>query len=50
MVMIQQIDEEASDQVLEFEQKFNEIRRLVYNTRTEIIKTIPDFWLTSVSD
>lgn len=44
-----QVNEEASDKVLEIEQKYNEIRRPVYVKRSDIIKTIPDFWLTAVS-
>jgi hypothetical protein len=30
------------------EQKYSEIRRPVYLKRGDIIKTIPDFWLTAV--
>lgn len=45
-----QVNEEASDKVLEVEQKYNVIRRPVYVKRNEIIKAIPDFWLTAVSD
>lgn len=45
-----QINEEASDKVLEVEQKYNEIRNPVYDKRNDIIKSIPDFWLTAVSD
>lgn len=44
-----QINEEASDKVLEVEQKYNEVRKPVYDKRSEIIKSIPDFWLTAVS-
>ncbi|KAH7554599.1 hypothetical protein ACOSP7_027963 [Xanthoceras sorbifolium] len=44
---LQKINEEASDKVLEIERKYNEIRRPVYNKRSEIIKSIPDFWLTA---
>lgn len=44
-----QVNEEASDKVLEIEQKYNEIKRPVYARRGEIIKSIPDFWLTAVS-
>ncbi|KAF5459747.1 hypothetical protein F2P56_019668 [Juglans regia] len=44
---LETINEEVSDKVLEVEQKFNEIRRPVYDKRTEIIKSIPDFWLTA---
>ncbi|GFY84940.1 NAP1-related protein 2 [Actinidia rufa] len=40
-------NEEASEKVLEVEQKYNEIRRPVYVKRNEIIKSIPDFWLTA---
>lgn len=32
------------------EQKYNEIRKPVYDKRNDIIKSIPDFWLTAVSD
>ena len=44
-----QINEEASDKVLEVEQKYNEIRKPIYDKRNDIIKFIPDFWLTAVS-
>ncbi|RLM74631.1 hypothetical protein C2845_PM15G10660 [Panicum miliaceum] len=42
-----QVNEEASDKVLEVEQKYNEIRKPVYVQRNEIIQKIPDFWLTA---
>ncbi|KAK7347270.1 hypothetical protein VNO80_21798 [Phaseolus coccineus] len=45
---LDKINEEASDKVLEVEQKFNEIRKPVYDKRNGIIvKSIPDFWLTA---
>ncbi|KAH7532634.1 hypothetical protein FEM48_Zijuj04G0042400 [Ziziphus jujuba var. spinosa] len=44
---LEKVNEEASDKVLEVEQKYNEIRRPVYLRRNDIIKTIPDFWLTA---
>ncbi|XP_057480292.1 NAP1-related protein 2-like isoform X2 [Actinidia eriantha] len=44
---LEKIDEEASDKVLEVEQKYNEIRKPVYEKRNDIIKLIPDFWLTA---
>lgn len=31
------------------EQKYNEVRKPVYDKRSDIIKSIPDFWLTAVS-
>ncbi|XP_057450285.1 NAP1-related protein 2-like [Lotus japonicus] len=44
---LEKINEEASDKVLEIEQKYNEIRKPVYDKRSDIIKAIPDFWLTA---
>ncbi|XP_038725987.1 NAP1-related protein 2-like [Tripterygium wilfordii] len=44
---LEKINEEASDKVLEVEQKYNEIRKPVYDKRSEIVKSIPDFWLTA---
>ncbi|THG05110.1 hypothetical protein TEA_012916 [Camellia sinensis var. sinensis] len=44
---LQEFNEEASEKVLEVEQKYNEIRRPVYVKRNEIINSIPDFWLTA---
>ncbi|KAG5035112.1 hypothetical protein JHK87_010022 [Glycine soja] len=44
------INEEASDKVLEVEQKYNEIRKPVYNKRNDVVKSIPDFWFTAVAE
>ncbi|XP_075503430.1 NAP1-related protein 2-like isoform X4 [Primulina tabacum] len=44
---LQKINEEASEKVLEVEQKYNEIRKPVYDKRNDLIKSIPDFWLTA---
>ncbi|KFK44030.1 hypothetical protein AALP_AA1G206400 [Arabis alpina] len=44
---LEKINEKASDEVLEVEQKYNEIRKPVYDKRNELIKSIPDFWLTA---
>ncbi|KAL2633186.1 hypothetical protein R1flu_004665 [Riccia fluitans] len=44
---LERVNEEASDKVLEVEQRYNEIRRPVYNKRNVIIQSIPDFWLTA---
>ncbi|XP_074562991.1 NAP1-related protein 2-like isoform X2 [Curcuma longa] len=44
---LEKINEEASDKVFEVEQKYNEVRRPVYVKRADIIKNIPDFWLTA---
>ncbi|XP_062106661.1 NAP1-related protein 2-like isoform X2 [Humulus lupulus] len=44
---LEKVNEEASDKMLEVEQKYNEIRRPMYLKRNDVIKTIPDFWLTA---
>ncbi|TYI35593.1 hypothetical protein ES332_A03G086800v1 [Gossypium tomentosum] len=44
---LEKINEEASEKVLEVEQKYNEVRKPVYDKRNEIINSIPDFWLTA---
>nr|XP_043606427.1 NAP1-related protein 2 [Erigeron canadensis] len=44
---LEKINEEASEKVLEVEQKYNEVRKPVYDKRNDIIKSIPDFWLTA---
>ncbi|XP_073122899.1 NAP1-related protein 2-like isoform X2 [Henckelia pumila] len=44
---LEKINEEASDKVLEVEQKYNAIRKPIYDKRNEHIKSIPDFWLTA---
>eukprot|EP00850_Spirogloea_muscicola_P002698 SM000010S04336 [mRNA] locus=s10:1045675:1048534:+ [translate_table: standard] len=44
---LERVNEEASDKVLEVEQRYNEVRRPVYARRNAIITSIPDFWLTA---
>ncbi|KAJ9568100.1 hypothetical protein OSB04_004066 [Centaurea solstitialis] len=44
---LEKINEEASEKVLEVEQKYNVIRKPVYDKRSDIIKSIPDFWLNA---
>ncbi|CAI9773740.1 unnamed protein product [Fraxinus pennsylvanica] len=44
---LEKINEEASEKVLEIEQKYSEKRKPVYDKRNEIIKSIPDFWMTA---
>ncbi|KAH7405078.1 hypothetical protein KP509_15G055400 [Ceratopteris richardii] len=44
---LEKVNEEASERVLEVEQKYNEVRRPIYSKRNEIIQGIPDFWLTA---
>ncbi|XP_022889833.1 NAP1-related protein 2-like [Olea europaea var. sylvestris] len=44
---LEKINEEASEKVLEIEQKYSEKRKPVYDKRNDIIKSIPDFWMTA---
>ncbi|CAE5964129.1 unnamed protein product [Arabidopsis arenosa] len=44
---LEKINEKASDEVLEVEQKYNVIRKPVYDKRNEVIQSIPDFWMTA---
>lgn len=39
-----QVNDEASDRVLEVEQEYNKKRRPIYAKRNEYIKQIPGFW------
>ncbi|MED6170091.1 NAP1- protein 2 [Stylosanthes scabra] len=44
---LEKINDKAGDEVLEIEQKYNEIRKPIYDKRNDLIKSIPDFWLTA---
>ncbi|GJW26460.1 NAP1-related protein 1 [Tanacetum coccineum] len=44
---LEKINEKASEEVLEVEQKYNVVRKPVFDKRSDIIKSIPDFWLTA---
>ncbi|XP_009780776.1 uncharacterized protein [Nicotiana sylvestris] len=44
---LEKINEEARDEVLKIAQKFSQLRKPVYEKRNDIIKTIPNFWLTA---
>lgn len=41
-----QVNDAASEKVLEVEQLFNKQRRPIFEARNELTKQIPDFWLT----
>ncbi|XP_071731594.1 NAP1-related protein 2-like [Rutidosis leptorrhynchoides] len=44
---LEKINEKASEEVLLVEQKYNKVRKPVYDKRGDLIKSIPDFWLTA---
>lgn len=43
------LNEKASDEILEVEKKYNKLRKPYFQKRNDIIKRIPNFWLTAVS-
>lgn len=44
------LNEKASEEILTVEQKFNKLRRPHFEKRNEILKEIPNFWLTSMAN
>jgi len=43
------LNEEASEEILKVEQKFNKKRKPYFDKRNELIRKIPNFWVTAVS-
>lgn len=43
------LNEKASEEILKIEQKYNKLRKPLYDKRNIIIKRIPNFWVTAVS-
>lgn len=43
------LNEKASDEILEVEKKYNKLRKPYFQKRNDIIKRIPQFWVTAVS-
>lgn len=46
---IDRLNEQASEEILHVEQKYNKLRKPCYERRSELIKSVPDFWLSTVS-
>lgn len=46
---IDQLNEQASEEILHVEQKYNRLRKPHFEHRSELIRELPDFWLTTVS-
>ena len=44
MFLGHQVNDEASDKVLQVEQDYNMKRQPIYKERNEIIRQMPDFW------
>ena len=46
---IDRLNENASEEILKVEQKFNKLRQPFFKKRSDLIGKIPNFWVTSVS-
>ena len=46
---IDSLNEEASEEILKVEQKYNNLRQPHFTKRADLIKKIPNFWVTVVS-
>ena len=46
---IDALNEKASEEILKVEQKYNQLRKPYFEKRNNIIKRIPNFWITAVS-
>ncbi|XP_021898178.1 NAP1-related protein 1-like [Carica papaya] len=45
---LNKIAEEAAEKVLEVHEKFANLKRPIYDKRDELIKSIPELWLTTI--
>ena len=43
------LNEQASEEILQVEQKYNNLRKPFFGKRADLIKKIPKFWVTVVS-
>ena len=46
---IDSLNERASEEILHVEQKYNRLRQPHFERRSELIRELPDFWVTTVS-
>lgn len=47
---LMKLNEEASEEILKVEQKFNQLRRPLFEKRNESLKDIPNFWVTTLAN
>lgn len=45
---IDSLNEQASEEILKVEQKYNSLRKPHFDQRTNLIRNIPNFWVTAV--
>lgn len=46
-VCIYRLNEQASEEILKVEQKYNKLRQPFFQKRSELIAKIPNFWVTT---
>ena len=46
---IDKLNEQASEEILHVEQKYNQLRKPHYQHRAKLAQEIPEFWYTTVS-
>ena len=46
---IDALNEKASEEILQAEQKYNKLRKPHFDKRNTVIERIPNFWVTAVS-
>lgn len=46
---IEELNDKATEEILEVERKYNRLRKPIYDKRNQAIRKIPDFWLKVVS-
>ena len=46
---IDSLNEKASEEILKIEQKYNTLRKPHFDKRNELISSLPNFWVTTVS-
>lgn len=47
---ISKLNEQASEEILKVEQKFNKLRRPHFEKRNALLKDVPNFWLTTLAN
>lgn len=47
---ISKLNEQASEEILKVEQKFNQLRRPHFEKRNALLKDVPNFWLTTLAN
>lgn len=46
---IDHLNEQASEEILRVEQKYNQLRKPHYTERAKLCNEVPEFWITTVS-